>query len=181
MVRILEGQMSVPMFFVSSGVVLFVVGTVIIHLAWTSNGAIWGGVVVIAGSFVGMLGILILLATVFIQAAFARDLGQWGEADPATREWFQTLMMPDAPATSCCGEADAYWCDDVHVRQGRTYCRITDDRADGPRGRPHRDVGTEVEIPDFKLKWDRGNPTGHAIVFLSKSGYVYCFVQAMGI
>jgi hypothetical protein len=33
-----------------------------------------------------------------------------------------------------------------------------DERADEPRNRAHLDVGTE--IPEHKLKWDRGNPTG---------------------
>lgn len=169
--------MSTATGFLFVGVALIVLGVVVIHVASDRDMAVRGGVVVIIGSVATVFSIAVLL----ISAAFARDLGQWGEADTATREWFQTLMMPDAPATSCCGEADAYWCDDIHVRDGKTSCRITDDRPDGPRGRPHRDVGTEVEIPDFKLKWDRGNPTGHAIVFLSKSGYVYCFVQAMGI
>lgn len=118
----------------------------------------------------------------------ARDLGQWETDDPAQKvikEWYQNLKQPDAPEASCCGEADAYWCDDVHVRDGKTYCRITDDRPDEPRGRPHVPLGTEIQIPDFKLKWDKANPTGHAIVFLG-GGYknerwVFCFVQGTGI
>ena len=85
----------------------------------------------------------------------ARDLGQWENADPAIRQWYQSLMQPDAPHASCCGEADAYWADEIHVRNGKTYVRITDDRPDEPLGRPHVDSGTEVEIPNHKLKWDR--------------------------
>ena len=82
----------------------------------------------------------------------ARDLGQWDAVDPAVREWYQALMQPDVPTASCCGEADAYWADEVHVRGGKTYAIITDDRPDEPRQRPHIDIGTEVEIPDNKLK-----------------------------
>ena len=48
----------------------------------------------------------------------ARDLGQWGAVNPAIREWYQALMQPDVPNASCCGEADAYWADEVHVRDG---------------------------------------------------------------
>ncbi len=97
-------------------------------------------------------------------------------------EWYKTLMQPDVPMMPCCGEADAYWADDIHVRDGKTYATITDDRPDAPlHYRPHIDVGTEVEIPDSKLKWDRGNPTGHSVVFLSRQHYVYCFVQGSGI
>ena len=58
----------------------------------------------------------------------ARDLGQWEAVDPAIREWYQALMQPDVPSASCCGEADAYWADEVHVRDGKTYAIVTDDR-----------------------------------------------------
>ena len=82
-----------------------------------------------------------------IEVASARDLGQWDAANPEIREWYQALMQPDVPSASCCGEADAYWADEVHVRDGKTYAIITDDRPDEPRGRPHVDIGTEIEIP----------------------------------
>lgn len=100
---------------------------------------------------------------------------------PELDHWYKSLMQPDNPHVSCCGKADAYWCDDIHVKDGKTFCAITDDRADAPLGRPHVPVGTVVEIPDRKLKWDRGNPTGHAVVFLSVGGAVYCFVQGGGV
>jgi hypothetical protein len=117
----------------------------------------------------------------FIAGVNARDLGQWEAVDPAIREWYQALMQPDVPTASCCGEADAYWADEVHVRDGKTYVKITDDRPDEPRGRPHVEIGTEIEIPNHKLKWDRANPTGHGIVFLSRNGYVFCYVQPGGV
>ncbi len=44
----------------------------------------------------------------------------------------------------------------------------------------HVEIGTEIEIPNHKLKWDRANPTGHGIVFLSRNGYVFCYVQPGG-
>lgn len=116
--------------------------------------------------------------------AQGRDLGQWENSDPAIRQWFKTLMRPDMPDMSCCGEADGYYADEIHVRGGKTFATITDDRPDGPLGRPHVAIGTEIEIPDEKLKWDRSNPTGHAIVFLGGGAYghwVYCFVQGSGI
>jgi hypothetical protein len=94
-------------------------------------------------------------------------------------------MQPDAPHASCCGEADAYFADEVHVRNGKTYAVITDDRPDIPRMRPHVEIGTEVEIPDNKLKWDRSNPTGHGVVFLGSglgiNRYVFCYVQPGGV
>jgi hypothetical protein len=110
----------------------------------------------------------------------ARDLGQWEAVDPEIRQWYQALMQPDVPTASCCGEADAYWADEIHVRDGKTYAIITDDRPDAPRGRPHLDIGTEIEIPNNKLKWDKSNPTGHGVVFLSRNLYVFCYVQPGG-
>lgn len=116
-----------------------------------------------------------------ISFASAHDDGQWGNADPAVRAWYQSLMQPDVPTASCCGEADAYWADEVHVRDGKTYAVITDDRPDALLKRPHVAIGNEVEIPNNKLKWDRSNPTGHGVVFLSRENYVYCFVQPGGV
>jgi len=48
-------------------------------------------------------------------------------------------------------------------------------------GQPHINVGSEIEIPNNKIRWDRGNPTGHGIVFLSRAGYVFCYVQPGGV
>jgi len=90
-------------------------------------------------------------------------------------------MQPDVPNLSCCGEADAYYCDDYYAKDGKAYCKITDDREDEPLRRRHVEIGTEIEIPINKIKWDRGNPTGHAIVFLSTTNYVWCFVQTGGV
>ena len=109
--------------------------------------------------------------------AQARDIGQW--EDGAIKEWYRNLKQPDNPNSSCCGEADGYWCDDISVQAGKTYCAITDDRV--VPGRPSLPMGTKIEIPDTKIKWDRGNPTGHAIVFLSSGGAVFCFVNGAGI
>ena len=135
-------------------------------------------------------------------AAHGRDLGQWGNNDPEISQWYRTLMQPDNPSVSCCGESDAYWCDDPHTKRDylgnvSNYCTISDDRPDEPRRRPHRDIGTEIRIPDNKMKWGPNdaqprvdwttgqpvelNPTGHGIVFLSTSEFVYCYVAGGGV
>jgi hypothetical protein len=119
------------------------------------------------------LGLIVLLATTSL--VFAHD------EDHEHDNWYQSLMQPDNPSMSCCGLADAYWADKMFVKDGKTFAVITDDRPDAPLHRPHVPVGTAIEIPPFKLKWDRSNPTGHAIVFLSRATYVYCFVQGTGI
>lgn len=133
-----------------------------------------------------MLRLILALCLLSIPA-FARDNGQWDNYDPKIRDWYSKLMQPDNPGMSCCGAADAYWCEDIHVKtdsisgKKRTFCTITDDRPDAPLGRMHVAVGTEIEIPDEKLTWKDGNPTGHSVVFLSRGYYVYCFVQNGGV
>lgn len=131
------------------------------------------------GSLIVLFGVVWVLVY-YSLCAEARDLGQWPQN--ATTEWFKSLNRPDMPdGYSCCGEADAYWCDDIHVKDGHTFCTITDDRDDGPLQRPHVPVGTEIEIPDQKLKWDRGNPTGHSVLFYAVGPRaVLCFVQGNG-
>jgi hypothetical protein len=125
-----------------------------------------------------MLAVLALALTPAL--ACAHDFGQWENSDPVVRQWYRSLMQPDVPMMSCCGEADAYWCDTINVRDGKTFCTITDDRPDDPLLRPHVDVGTVIAIPNNKLTWKDGNPVGHAIVFLSREKYVLCFVQTGG-
>lgn len=142
-------------------------------------------------------GIGVLLAALAWSYAYPRDNGQWQNTDPEIRQWYQSLMQPDVPTASCCGEADAYWCDDYTARGGKAYCTISDDRDDIPRKRPHIDIGTVIEIPPNKLKWGENdpqramagngpgkisfNPTGHSIIFLSSGNYVFCFVQPGGV
>jgi hypothetical protein len=120
-----------------------------------------------------------VLALLALAALGARVAHGHDAERPDLDRWYAGLMQPDNPTASCCGEADAYWCDGLHVRQGKTFCVITDDRQVARR--TPVPVGTEIEIPDRKLKWDAGNPTGHAIVFLSSGGVVYCYVQNGGV
>lgn len=127
--------------------------------------------------------IAVLVAGLCLSAAWAHDNGQWENSDPAVKLWFKGLMQPDNPGASCCGEADAYWADDVVVVDGKTFAIITDTRDDKALGRPHIAVGTRVLVPDHKLKWDRGNPTGHNVLFVGSwnaEHLVYCFVQGSG-
>jgi hypothetical protein len=124
-------------------------------------------------------GIIILVVVLAIGSV---ALASWAFAHdhdhPELDRWYAGLMQPDNPTASCCGRSDAYWCDDYYARDGKAYCKITDDRE--VAGRPPVPVGTEIEIPPWKLKFDRGNPTGHAVVFLSSGGAVFCFVQSSG-
>lgn len=129
--------------------------------------------VLLLGIVLGLLGGMLLGS---IRGAHARDVGQWEETTSEIREWYRSLMQPDAPWVPCCGESDAYFAE-AFVRGGKTYARIIDDRPDEPRHRPHVPVGTEIEVPNHKLKYDAGNPVGSAVIFLSVGRAVYCFVQ----
>lgn len=125
------------------------------------------------------IAIVALTMVLLIDHAYPRDLGQWTNSPDA--DWYRSLMQPDVPTASCCGEADAYFCNNYRSHQdGTALCTIDDDRPDEPRHRPHIDNGTVIVIPQNKLKWDSGNPTGNGVVFLSRQGYVFCYVQPGG-
>ena len=151
------------------------VGTIMIIIAipiaiWDANNGFvvrWRRLALLAGVVLGVA----LLAS----PAVAHD-----HENMVNDQWMKGLMQPDNPTVPCCGTADAYWCDNYYARDGKAFCKITDDRPDEPLGRPHIPVGTEVEIPPHKLKFDRGNPTGHHVVFVSRALYVHCFVQGSG-
>ncbi|HEY0328841.1 MAG TPA: hypothetical protein VGC77_07035 [Rhodopseudomonas sp.] len=126
------------------------------------------------------LAALLGLALGLVPAA-ARDLGQWEGSDPELRAWYRSLMQPDFPTVSCCGEADAYWADSYEIRDGQYVAIITDPRPDAPLRRPHLEIGTKIVVPNHKLKWDSGNPTGHGIIFLGGPGYVFCYLPPGGV
>lgn len=113
--------------------------------------------------------------------ALTRDSGQWEASDPLIRQWYKDLMQPDNPDKSCCGKADAYWADQVEVKDGKVYAIITDTRPDGPLGRMHVPPGTRIEVPPNKLTWRYGNPVGHTVIFLGAGMAVLCFVQNGGV
>ena len=124
----------------------------------------------------------ILVMALWLRSSYARDDGHWPErVGPQIAEWMGSLMQPDAVKNgsgySCCGEADAYWADDVHVATGLNgekfiIARITDTRDDAQlAGRQHEEVGTEYVIPPNKIvgfeQRLRRNPTGHTVIFLA--------------
>jgi hypothetical protein len=109
-----------------------------------------------------------------IGRAIARDNGQWEGNPPAIREWFQSLKQPDHPRLSCCGEADAFEADQFVVEDDHYVAVITD-------GKGVMAPGTRIPVPNSKLKWDKGNPTGHGIIFIGTDGKVFCYVVPGGV
>ena len=106
--------------------------------------------------------------------AAARDNGQWADSPAAIRQWFQSLMQPDNPYLSCCGEADAFEADTFEVEGDHYIAVITDGKGVIP-------PGTRIPVPNAKMKWDAGNPTGYGIVFIGAQGQVYCYVAPGGV
>lgn len=126
-----------------------------------------------------MKAIAIALAVAALALALAgnvhaRDNGQWGNSPINVREWFQGLMQPDNPAMSCCGEADAFEADTFAVDGDHYVAVITD-------GKGVIEPGTRINVPNAKMKWDRGNPTGHGIIFIGPRREVYCYVAPGGV
>ena len=131
---------------------------------------------------VGLVTVLAMIVLIFSCHAQARDLGQWDQNAP-TAQWFKNLKQPDLPNESCCGPADAYYADSFEQDKGQYVAIVTDERPDEPLKRPHVAIGTRILIPNNKIKWNEGNPTGHGIVFMSPHPYfyVYCYVPPGGV
>ena len=122
---------------------------------------------------------VLVFATAALLAALdvtvhARDNGQWGDQPANIRQWFQSLMQPDNPVMSCCGEADAFEADTFEVDGDRYVAIITDGKGVLP-------LGTRIPVPNQKMKWDAGNPTGHGIIFIGPRRQVYCYVTPGGL
>jgi hypothetical protein len=107
---------------------------------------------------------MLRVVTVFMPLtlpAVARDFGQWEDQPSSARQWFQRLMQPDNPYQSCCGEADAFEADTFEVSHNQNVAIITN-------GKGIIRDGTRVPVPNQKLKWDNGNPTGHGYLHRRK-------------
>lgn len=90
------------------------------------------------------------------------------EAEPFA-EWMMSLQRPDMPGP-CCGPADQVYVDDYQP-----------DMATGGFVGRVASTGAEVRIPAEKVIWDRVNPTGRGVLFMTPGGgFVYCFVPGAG-
>jgi hypothetical protein len=117
----------------------------------------------------------IALVTIVVSVpAVARDFGQWEGSPPHVRKWYQQLMQPDNPRMSCCGEADAFEADSFEVDGDHYIAIITNGKGVIPNG-------TKFSVPNHKMKWDEGNPTGHGVIFIGTQGQIYCYVAPGGV
>jgi len=117
-----------------------------------------------------------IVVAIGVMAAKARDDGQWADVPEHVRQWFQSLKQPDHPRVSCCGDADAFEADSFEVEGDHYVAIITAHRAV-----THVPIGTRIPVPNHKMKWDAGNPTGHGIIFIGPRQQVYCYVTPGGL
>lgn len=125
-----------------------------------------------------LLKILIFAAVVIV--VFVGVLVKAFAHDPAHAEldrWYSNIKQPDT-GISCCGPSDAYFCDEA-ARGSQVICKINDDRDNAELKRIPVANGTIIDIPQHKINKDP-NPTGRAVVWLSSSGFVWCFVGISG-
>ena len=62
---------------------------------------------------------------------------------------------------SCCGEADAFEADSFEVEGDHYVAVITDG---------HGTIANGTQVSNQKMKWDKGNPTGHGIILMVRPG-----------
>lgn len=137
-----------------------------------------------------MRSLPVILVSVLLWAspAVSRDNGQWEMVGPDERAYFNTLMQPDHPTTSCCGVSDVYYADQTepcgpeHGPQCALIAIITDTRPDAPLNRRHVPPGTRVVVPRSKIRrMPSENPTSHNLIFLGSENSVYCWEPLPGI
>jgi hypothetical protein len=119
-------------------------------------------------------GALMAEFLLLLSAAHARDNGQWAAKPVDVRAWFRGLMQPNNPTASCCGEADAFEADAFEVDGDHYIAVITDGHDAFP-------TGSRISVPNYKMKWDSGNPTGHGIIFIGSDANVLCYVAPGGV
>lgn len=134
-----------------------------------------------AGRMFGRIGFWAVVGGLLFVSGCQISRAQEGY-DPALSKWYRSLMQPDQPTVSCCGEADAYHADSFEVDGDKYVAIITDERPDEPLRRKHIPAGTKFVVPNHKLKFDQGNPTGHGVIFIrAADDAVLCYLPTGGV
>lgn len=149
----------------------------------------WSDFIRIVAITIGLSVVAVCVLMNSIHKSNSRELypGQYDSEDQkmveqlAISRWFQSLMQPDNPRISCCGNADAYEADDFDIvsdpptGETRYVAVIT-----GHRYATAIPIGTHIPVPNAKMKFDKGNPTGHGIIFIGSQGQVFCYITPAG-
>jgi hypothetical protein len=93
-------------------------------------------------------------------------------------EWMKSLTRPDFDGP-CCGPSDQYYPESYWQNDDGSF-EVTVN-------------GVNIHVPANKVIWDRVNPTGRGVLFMSKMFYntpvlnskiepiIYCFIAASGV
>jgi len=112
-------------------------------------------------------------------ALAASGTSAWAhDSDTPFADWMKTLMQPDLPLSSCCGPADQFFVREYwpSQRDGVAFEVIVLARDGQP--------DFQIDISQHKVIWDRVNPTGRGVIFISESAWgraVLCFVPGAGL
>jgi hypothetical protein len=96
-------------------------------------------------------------------------------ADPALRDWFQSLHIPGS-GVGCCSVAD---CRPVKYRQVGDHYEIMPMREQFP-SLPDNVIGQWAGVPPAAILENQSNPTGSAIACLQDLNdtlYIMCFIR----
>jgi len=107
----------------------------------------------------------LVAAFLLLAAALTGPVRAAGDGyNPAWSAWFRSLTLYDAERQtyiSCCGDGDAVFADEWKATAAGIEATITDNR-----GHDWAKIGTKIVIPKKLEVADKGNPTGHLVLFL---------------
>jgi len=87
---------------------------------------------------------------------------QWQSIDPQTRQWFRGLK--NSQGVPCCSEVDGHRIDEWRIDDfGKVLVTFG---------------GREFEVPHDKVLFNTPNRIGVAILWISDSGHIYCFLPS---
>ena len=110
---------------------------------------------------------LAALITGLTPGVYARDYGQYNDVPQHIRDWFKGLKNP-RNGGSCCDQSD---------------CARTEARTHGNAWEARAPNGAWLSIPDDRVVYSHGNPTGEPILCAieDEEGWrVFCFVPGPG-
>jgi hypothetical protein len=109
------------------------------------------------------IGVAVVLLGLASQLGHARDRGQFANANPALKAWFEGLKSGKGP---CCSDADGTAVSDVDWESGNGHYRVRID-------------GVWVEVPDNAVITEP-NRVGRTMVWPIRDGvgglYIRCFM-----
>jgi len=117
----------------------------------------------------GLIAVLLLIWAAAV--AWSQDGG------PHLRDWWRSVIRMDG--VNCCAEYDAVWADWIGTHEGKYVVQVT---GGGPWEHAWAPIGRVYVLDQSFVVWNRGNPLGRPIIFLSPSTLEpICFVPAGGV